>query len=85
MKEREFIGQRPRQGISREESQLLVGPSQRFLVQRRMQTEERKEAAVPLCDQRWRGGLVNRTIVLLKSYSSIQVVLTLDFGPDWTV
>lgn len=30
MKEREFIGQRPRQGISREKSQSLVGPSQRF-------------------------------------------------------
>lgn len=30
MKEREFIGRRPRQGISREESQSLVGPSQRF-------------------------------------------------------
>lgn len=30
MKERQFIGQRPRQGISREESQSLVGPSQKF-------------------------------------------------------
>lgn len=30
MKEQEFIGQRPRQGIGIEESQSLVGPSQRF-------------------------------------------------------
>lgn len=30
MKEQEFIGQRPRQGIRREESLSLVSPGQRF-------------------------------------------------------
>lgn len=45
MREQEFIGQRPRQGIRREENQSLVGPSQRFLVQRKKWIEERKEAA----------------------------------------